>query len=134
MAATEITACAALQERTLETWGAQRHEGTHTRYVAKESWIITGKTFALQSALFLPLAYAIGLKLDYGLPGMMGAYLLCMLALLLALAPRTINFLRNPSKPPHDCFFPFKPDYLPARTSSISGRNNENDGERLRLM
>jgi hypothetical protein len=80
-----------------------------------ESAIVAGHTAFFKLALFLPLAYAIGLKLDYGLPGMAGIYMICMLALLLSLAPRMIHALKNPDGPASS--------YLPAEIFKRAARN-----------
>jgi Na+-driven multidrug efflux pump len=88
------------QRAILQTVGQRCDDIRNSRILPKENWIVTAHTAALPTAVFLPLAYLIGVKLDYGLPGMAGIYFLCMVALLLSLLPRTIYALNHPTEPP----------------------------------
>jgi len=94
----------------------------------KENWAITGNTIVFQSLPFLSLCWVIGKYCGFDVQGIAILNLLCMVALILGLTPRTINFLRNPSKPPHDCWatiFPSRPDYLPTHATPIQDDANE---------
>ncbi len=102
----------------------ERHDTFNT--LKKENWFITGNTLAFQALPFLSLCWFIGKYFGFGVKGIAILNLLCMVALMTGLAPRTVNFLRNPNNSPQSCWAHFwqrENNYAPVHTRSFTDTN-----------
>ena len=98
---------------TAEVFNTVFHSTRASLQNEKDFWFTTGDTFLFQGIFFLPLAYVIGKILDWGVPGMSGAYAVSMFLTALVSLLRH-NFVLSEKrqvdkKPPSECWYAFLP-------------------------